>query len=55
MGKMLKSSDELGFLLETSSWVLEYLVFVMESSWVSLGAAMLSSSELYELYFPQSR
>ena len=27
----------------------------MESSWVSLGAVMLSSSEFSELYYPQSR
>ena len=32
-----------------------YWVFVMESSCVSTGAAILSSFEFYELYFPQSR
>ena len=49
------SSNELGVVVGDFIAGIVILVFVMELSWVSSGVATLSSSEFYELYFPQSR
>ena len=53
-GRVLWLNGELGVVVGDFISGIYILGFVMESSWVSSRAAMLSSSEFYESYVPQS-